>query len=72
MLAQAEGHGAAQVGRRANRAGFGERMASYSTKGGLGQAGQTVKGSFSAVSLPNFAIKASFGGSRRDLHNKHI
>ena len=30
---------------------------------------QTLKGSFSAVSKPNFASKYAFESSRRDLHN---
>ena len=37
--------------------------------GGPGQAGQTLKGSFSAVSTPNFAVQASFETSRRYLQN---
>ena len=35
------------------------------------QAGQTLEGLFSAASTPNFAIKASFQRSRRDLDNAH-
>ena len=31
--------------------------------------GQTLQGSFSAVSKPNFASKYAFESSRRDLHN---
>ena len=31
--------------------------------------GQTLQGSFSAVSKPNFARKYAFESSRRDLHN---
>ena len=31
--------------------------------------GQTLEGSFSAVSKPNFASKYAFESSRRDLHN---
>ena len=31
--------------------------------------GQTLEGSFSAVSKPNFARKYAFESSRRDLHN---
>ena len=31
--------------------------------------GQTLQGSFSAVSKPNFANKYSLESSRRDLHN---
>ena len=31
---------------------------------------QTLEGSFSAVSKPNFASKYAFESSRRDLHNK--
>ena len=30
---------------------------------------QTLEGSFSAVSKPNFATKYAFESSRRDLHN---
>ena len=30
---------------------------------------QTLEGSFSAVSKPNFASKYAFESSRRDLHN---
>ena len=33
------------------------------------ESGQTLQGSFSAVSKPNFASKDSFDSSRRDLHN---
>ena len=33
------------------------------------ESGQTLQGSFSAVSKPNFASKYSFESSRRDLHN---
>ena len=36
------------------------------------QAGQSLDGSFSAVSMPNFAFKASFVSSRRDLRNTHL
>ena len=32
------------------------------------ESGQTLQGSFSAVSKPNFAIKYSLESSRRDLH----
>ena len=32
---------------------------------------EILEGSFSAVSTPNFAMKASFESSRRDLHNTH-
>ena len=35
----------------------------------LGRLPQTLGGSFSAVSKPNFASKTSFESSRRDLHN---
>ena len=31
--------------------------------------GQTLEGSFSAVSKPNFASKYAFESSRRDLHD---
>ena len=31
--------------------------------------GQTLQGSFSAASKPNFASKYAFESSRRDLHN---
>ena len=31
--------------------------------------GQTLEGSFSAVSMPNFASKYAFESSRRDVHN---
>ena len=33
------------------------------------ESGQTLRGSFSAVSKPNFASKYSLESSRRDLHN---
>ena len=33
------------------------------------ESGQTLQGSFSAVSKPNFASKCSLESSRRDLHN---
>ena len=33
------------------------------------ESGQTLQGSFSAVSKPNFASKYSLESSRRDLHN---
>ena len=33
------------------------------------ESGQTLQGSFSAVSKPNFATKYSLESSRRDLHN---
>ena len=33
------------------------------------ESGQTLQGSFSAVSKPNFASKYSLDSSRRDLHN---
>ena len=33
------------------------------------ESGQTLQGSFSAVSKPNFVIKYSLESSRRDLHN---
>ena len=33
------------------------------------ESGQTLQGSFSAVSKPNFASKYSLENSRRDLHN---
>ena len=33
------------------------------------ESGQTLHGSFSAVSKPNFASKYAFESSRRDLHN---
>ena len=33
------------------------------------ESGQTLKGSFSAVSKPNFESKSSLESSRRDLHN---
>ena len=33
------------------------------------ESGQTLQGSFSAVSKPNFASKYAFESSRRDLHN---
>ena len=36
---------------------------------GLAESGQTLQGSFSAVSKPNFASKHSLESSRRDLHN---
>ena len=35
----------------------------------IGLIGQTLEGSFSAVSKPNFASKYAFESSRRDLHN---
>ena len=51
-------------------------IAFYLTQGGGGsgvrgrlQAGQILDGSFFAVSMPNFAMKASFEISRRDLRN---
>ena len=36
---------------------------------GIGSIGQTLEGSFSAVSKRNFARKYAFESSRRDLHN---
>ena len=33
------------------------------------ESGQTLQGSFSAVSQPNFASENSLENSRRDLHN---
>ena len=33
------------------------------------ESGQTLQGSFSSISKPNFASKYSFESSRRDLHN---
>ena len=33
------------------------------------ESGQTLQGSFSAVSKPNFASKYALESSRRDLHN---
>ena len=36
---------------------------------GLAESGQTLQGSFSAVSKPNFANKYAFESSRRDLQN---
>ena len=36
------------------------------------KSGQTLQGSFSAVSKPNFASKYSCESSRRDLHNSHL
>ena len=48
-----------------------QRLASRPAKGSLvDRIRQTLEGSFSAVSKPNFASKYAFESSRRDLH-KH-
>ena len=58
-------------GKRTARKGFPRRSDDQkSTMGALyAESGQTLQGSFSAVSKPNFASKYSFESSRRDLHN---
>ena len=47
-------------------------MAVYSTQRGPGAGRQAkLEGSFSAVSMPNFAIEASFESSRQDKQKTH-
>ena len=59
--------------RGARRARGGSTSAEKSSPKRMGAAGrsigQTLQGSFSAVSKPNFASRYSFESSRRDLHN---
>ena len=62
---------ASRVSVRSHEVGLIEAMlaATFQDDGRRAAIGQTLEGSFSALSKPNFASKYAFESSRRDLHN---
>ena len=55
-----------------NFPGIKKKQIEYDRAVSVTQGGQTFEGSFSVVSMPNFAIKASLESAPRDLHNTHF